>query len=372
LNRGTPQQAYRYLQIGKYSVCLDQSIFDALRTLGFGYAKYRLDSLGISGSRAWRAIAFVARSKFGLVDPEHCLILPVFGHLAMRVHRGHKVFCFTQSMVTKVFDREVSMDDAEAEVEACKTASAVSAAPKYLISDPGTAWFAEEYVCGKHATDTVALQSSDYLSYYADVEKCLIDLIRCQAPVPVGASTHIGELADQTHRNRWLKAGARSEEVDRITAYLGNLRIWLSENAGPQPLQLILTHGDFSLVNAIATANGLRFIDWEGIGRGSLFSDLFNFMFTEQYYARTSSRFTTEVDTIFRKFRDAVLSECPELSVAASLPPVFARRMFYLERLRLLLDRDVSKNLLGVIGKSIGIFEEFDCDVGDSPCESDP
>jgi hypothetical protein len=301
------------------------------------------------------------------VDPDHCLYLPVFGHLAMQVHRGFKVFDFTQAEVTKVFDQNVSMQDAEAEVAACQTASAVSAAPQYLVSDPHTAWFREEFICGAHATDIVSPRSSDYLSFYADVEDCLIELVRCRGPVPVDASLHIDRLADETYRDRWLDAGTPLEDVDRITTYLGGLRAWLIGNAGPGALQLILTHGDFSLVNAISTERGLRFIDWEGIGTGSLYSDLFNFMFAEHYYGRTSSNFTTEVDSIFSKFRDAILSGYPQMSDAASLPPVFSRRLYYLERLRLLLDREVSTNLLGVICKSIAMFEDFDKDVGDSP-----
>ena len=367
MNRGTPQKVYRYRRIGKYSVCLDQSIFDALRTLGFGHTKYRLDSLGISSSRALRAFIIVARNKFGGADPDNCLYLPVFGHVAMRVHRGHKVFDFRRSEVTKVFDRDVPMQDAEVEIAACKTASAVSAAPQYIASDPNTAWFSEEYIRGTHATEIVSPRSSDYLSLYPDVEKCLIELLRCQAPIPVDASVHIDRLAEQSYRDRWLESGAQLEDVERITAYLGGLRTWLMENADSVPLQLILTHGDFSLVNAISAEGGLRFIDWEGIGMGSLFSDLFNFMFTEHYYGRTSSRFTTEVDSTYREFRDAILSGCPELTDAVSLPPVFTRRLYYLERLRLLLDRDVSTNLLGVVRKSIAMFADFDSDVGNSP-----
>ena len=340
LIRGRSGEEYRYCQIGKYSVCLDQSVFDALRTLGLGHTEYRLDSLGISRSRAWRAVAMVVRSKIGLAINNHCLFLPVFGHFAMQVHRGYKVFNFTRSEVTKVFDQSVSTQDAETEVAACKTASAVSAAPRYLLSDAHTAWFSEEYICGTHATEIVSLRSSDYCSLYPDIEKCLIELACCQASVPVAVSVHIDRLADETYRSRWLEGGTSLEDVVRITTYMGKLRTWLADNAASEPLHLILTHGDFSLVNAISTDDGLRFIDWEGIGMGSLFSDLFNFMFAEHYYGRTTSHFTTEVQSIYGKFRDAILSQCPELKDAASLPPVYARRLYYLERLRLLLDRD--------------------------------
>jgi len=366
LNRGESGEEFRYCQIGKYSVCLDQSIFEAIRTLGLGHTEYRLESFGISRSRAWRAIAIVVRSKIGLANNNYFLFLPVLGHVAMQVHRGYKIFNFARSEVTKVFDQSVSTQDAEKEVAACKTASAVSAAPQYLWSDVDTAWFSEEYICGTHATEMVSLRSSDYRTFYPDIEKCLIELAHCQAPVKVAVSVHVDRLADEVYRNRWLEAGTSLEDVDRITTYMGKLRTWLIENATSDPLQLILTHGDFSLVNAISTEDGLRFIDWEGIGTGGLFSDLFNFMFAEQYYGRASSRFTAEVEFFYEKFRDAILIRCPELIDAASLPPIFARRLYYLERIRLLLDRDVSTNLLGVVCKSISMFKGFDNDVGDS------
>ena len=348
-------------------MCLDQSILTAILTLGPGHASYRLDSIGVSGSRAWRAIVIVVKCKLGMASPDRCMLLPAFGHIAMRVHRGYKVFDFRRSEVTKVFDERVSMQESEAEIAACEMASAVTAAPRYLRSDTGAAWYTEEYISGTHATDIVSPRSSDYLAHYQDVETCLIELARCQAPVAVDASTHIARLADESYRERWTELGERSDDVHRITAYMGGLRTWLLDNTGSGSLQLILTHGDFSLVNAISTKEELRIVDWEGIGLGSLFSDLFNFMFAEHFYGRTSPDFSTEVETVLGKFRDTVLSQCPELSDAASLPVLLVRRMYYLERLRLLLDREVSTNLLDVLCKSASMFSGFDNDVGDSP-----
>jgi len=365
LSRGQPQEEYRYFEIGKYAVCLDQSILTAVRTLGLGHAYYRLDSIGISNARAWRAVVIILKCKLGLGKPGQDWVLPVFGHIAMRVHRGNKVFDFRRSEVSKVFDESVSKHEAESEIRACETASAVTAAPGFVRSDSRAAWYTEEYIGGTHATDIVSPHSSDYLDHYQDVESCLIELAACRAPVTVDASAHIEQLGEKSYVERWAQLDNRGDDVRRIAAYMDGLQSWLLKNTKSGSLQLILTHGDFSLVNAISTPGGLRIVDWEGIGTGSLFSDLYNYMFTEHYYGRTSPDFTSEVETTLEKFRGAVLARCPELGDTASLPVLLVRRLYYLERLRLLLDRDVSLILLNVICKSVSMFSGFDDDVGD-------
>jgi hypothetical protein len=52
--------------------------------------------------------------------------------------------------------------------------------------------------------------------------------------------------------------------------------------------------------------------------------------------------------------------------------PRFARRQYYLERLRLLLDREVSPNLFKVIRRSIEMFREFDREAGDDEVQGGP
>ena len=140
---------------------------------------------------------------------------------------------------------------------------------------------------------------------------------------------------------------------------------WLAIQSELDQLQLVLTHGDFSLVNAISTESGLRFIDWEGLAPGGLYSDIFNFLFVERYYGRASVEFLDEMSVFAERYRESIQARFPELHAAAGVDLTFARRQYYLERLNLLLNRGVSANLCKVVCKTIAMFHEFDHEIGD-------
>jgi hypothetical protein len=353
---------YRYGQYGEYLVCVNQSILSAVRTLLIGFDRHRLDSLGLTKRAAWHAIKFLVKKKLSPGDPQDYLALPAFGHFGMKVHRGYKLFDLVGSEVTKVFNAEILPDEAREEIRASRIASSIALAPRHLLSDSKCTWFKEEYIRGTHATSLVSPGSSDFLRYYPDAAECLIELIGIRKPLVVDATEYIETLATDDFRDRWLNADIPSEEVDRIAEYIESTRQSLMAHAEVKELQLVLTHGDFSLVNAIHDGERLRFIDWEGVGAGSIYSDILNFGFAEHYYGRTSAEFGIELASMIEKFRSAVLAEFPELEAALAVDEDYYRRLYYLERVRLMIDRDVSLNLNSVVAKSIAMFEQFDRD----------
>jgi len=349
---------YRYHRVGKHLVCLDQSIYDVIKTIWFDYERNHLDSIGVSRSIGWRAIKAVLKCKLQLMNSDKHIFLPVFGHIAMRVHRGYKVFDFNRVEVTKVFGREISTQDATREITASKQVSEMESAPEFLLADPDLAWFKEEYICGIHATDIVSGPNSEHVEFYPDVEKCLLELVACEPPTDIGMRAHIDQLADTSFRTSWLNAGLDLGDVDEISQYLRQLRRWLAGQSAFDQLQLVPTHGDFSLVNAISTDAGMRFIDWEGIAPGGLYTDILNFLFVERYYGRASADFAKEMSVFLARYRESILSRFPELERAAALDSTIARQLYYLERLKLLLDRSASENLSDVVRKTIAMFRE--------------
>ena len=357
---------YRYHKIGKYLVCLDQSIYEAVNIVGLGHDKYKLRSIGVSKAAGRKAAIIVARGKLGLLNTAQQMVLPVFGHIAMPVHRGFKVFDFNKLEVTKVFDQGTPSDTAAKELAASKQASEVGAAPRFVAEDPGLTWYREEYVCGVHATDPEFRAGAEILDFYPDVERCLLDLVSCKPAIHVNAVSHINQHADISFRDRWLGADLDLKKVDEIVTYVDRMQQWLLDQSKPEQLQLVLTHGDFSLVNAISTRAGLRFIDWEGVAPGGLYSDVFHFLFVEKYYDRASASFVEDMSVFIENYRKSIQARFPELRQAAEIDITFARRQYYLERLSLLLDREVSSNLCKVVSNSIAMFRDFDRDAGDS------
>ena len=358
--------------MGKHLVCIDQSLSHAIKHIGAGYNRNKLGSIGISKTVARAAIKAVARGKLGLLRSRYVVELPAFGEIGMHVHGGSKLFDLGRREVTKIFNPETSEPDAAQEVAAARQVSEIPHAPKFVDADPGLAWYREEYICGTHATDEAFRRGKAILEFYPAVEKCLLDLVATEAVRQVDAGSHFGQLASNTFGDRWLDAGMEEEHVKEIAAYLDSLRRWLTSQAGSAHLQLVPVHGDFSLVNAIATTDGLRFIDWEGISPGCVYDDIFNFLFVERYYQRASDSFMNDMSAFLDRYGQAVRKRFPELADATEVDPRFARRQYYLERLRLLLDREVSPNLFKVLRRSIEMFREFDREAGDDEFQGDP
>jgi len=358
---------YRYRLSGKFLVCIDQSLMSLVRRLWFGYRKCRLDSLGLSLSAVYRLIKAVIKNRIVPGDSERLVTLPGFGHLGLQVHRGVKLFDFKRSEVTKVFSNDVSREEADAEIAASRFASAISAAPRFLMADSGAAWFREEYVCGAHATDLAEPNSSDFLQYYPEVEDCLLELAGSRDAVTVSASEYIEGVADSSFADRWLDAGIVSDDIEIISSYIENLRSWLLDNMEVDEFEIVMTHGDFSLVNALVTDRGLRIIDWEGVNPRSVFGDILNYVLAEHYYGRTSADFISEAESVVDNYCTAFISRFPDLEKTATIDRNVALRVYYLERVRLMVDRDVTPNLNKVVRKSIEVFNQFDSDLDMQP-----
>ena len=358
--------------MGKYLVSVDQSLLHAMTHMGTGYSRNKLGSIGISKAVARAAIKVVAKSKLGLLRREDVVELPAFGEIGMQVHGGSKLFDFGRREVTKIFNPGTNESDATQEIAAARQVSNVPDAPRFVDADPGMAWYREEYICGTHATDTEFRQGKTIPEFYPAVEQCLLDLVGTAAPQEVEAGPYFRKLAANAFAARWQAAGLDEYQVKEVSAYLVGLHRWLSGQSQSAVLQLVPVHGDFSLVNAIATPDGLRFIDWEGVAPGCVYDDILNFLFVERYYERATGSFADEMSAFLDRYGQAVRKRFPELAVATEVDAVFARRQYYLERLSLLLDREASANLCKVVRKSIAMFREFDREAGDGAVEEGP
>jgi hypothetical protein len=357
---------WRYVKVGKFLVCVDQPVPELVRFLWLGYEENKLDSIGLPRG-FWRsALKHLIVVRVRRSDPADLIDLPAFGHMGMQVHGGHKLFDLHSQTVTKVFASAVDALTAEKEIAASRQASAVAAAPRFIDSDPDLKWYCEEYIRGVHATDAVYRDGVSIPGLYSEVETCLLDLVKSAPPVLVGTDGHVNALADDGFRARWVDANGDPHMIEECTQYLEALRGWLTKSdVKPRELQLVLTHGDFSLVNAISTGDTLRFIDWEGIRPGGLYSDVYHFLFAERYYDRATEHFLHDVANYVASYQSTCLERLPELRDAANIDLTFARRLYYLERVRLMLDREVSANIGQVILKSIAMYRQFDRDLGD-------
>lgn len=357
---------YRYRKVGNYLVPLGCSVKNALQTFWLGYSRFGIDSLGVSRAIAKKIIKVIILGKIRPADPAQVISLPVSAILGMQVHHGYKMFDFEKNEVTKVFSQDYSTAKAGAEIQAAKQASSVIAAPRFIEAEANSRWFTEEYIAGTHATTLVTRGSSDFQQFYADAEKCLLDLQSSMPVVDRPVDQHLKYLVETPFHDRWLTAGAPASEIDEIARYQQSLRSWIMDDTDNETLQLVATHGDFSLVNAIVTREGLRFIDWESVSPGGVFTDIYNFAIVERYYGRTSSNWSDEMRALLERFRSVVGSLRSDLTDSIEMSDRLARRIYYLERLRFLVDRDVTTNLRQVTQKTIELFRQIDVDMRDS------
>lgn len=358
--------SFRYQQLGKYLVCLDQPIYAAVTGLLLRNADKEMESIGIDQLVRKRISRLILKGKLGLTDPDRRVTLPVFGHVAKNVQGGIKVFDLGRKEVSKVFAEDISPREARKEIEASKLSSSIAAAPRYLGADPEQRWYREEYIQGEHATTADSDNPDRIAKFYTDAEKCLIELVGMSEPDNIDIRSHIDCMINVSFQARWRESGLNPSVIDGITEYLGQLERWLKNRVGQDQLPLVLTHRDFSLVNAIWTDGGLRFIDWEGISPGALYSDILNFLYVEYYYGRAPADFRNCVSTFTQRYRNAIVARFPELRQAADMDPTIARRIYYLERMNWLLRRSATNNLSAVVEKSIQMFNEVDREFGDT------
>lgn len=356
---------YRYLQQGKFLLSLDQTVPSAIRTVVLGYERNKLNSIGVPKTLRQGSIRAIIKDRLRLLNSANVIELPVFGNIGMAVHRGYKVFDFQRHYVTKVFAPGTDPDVARLEIRGSRHTSKIAAAPKFIEEDPGHEWYCEEYIYGVHATDPEARSGKDVREYYPAIEDCLLDLVACRPPRLIDTLTHIEQYSDTSFRNRWIDAGQDEQQINEIVKYVEELSEWLRQQPTPDRLQLVLTHGDFSLVNAVVTNSRMRFIDWEGVTFGGLYNDVIHFLFVERYYDRIDESFVDEMTEFVCRYKEAVLDRFPELREAADLDFALARRLYYLERIGLMLKRSISSNLCNVVIKSIATFRAYDQDAGD-------
>ena len=131
-------------------------------------------------------------------------------------------------------------------------------------------------------------------------------------------------------------------------------------NSDKLKIPLVFTHGDFSLVNILNTKNGVKVIDWADSGQRSALHDFYNYFFTELYYDRLSFSYLP-------KIRDAVLALQTRIAfrnhkITETFIPLFKRYrwLYYIERIALLLERELNEKTLNVILKSAEVFKKYE------------
>jgi thiamine kinase-like enzyme len=348
---------YTYAAIGDKYFCLQASVLVISWILLIRYRALHLESLGIPRRQLPGILKSLIKFRlFGPPDLADTVKLPIFGHLLIKVHRGHKIFNFLRSSATKCFDDETGADDARKEIMRVTDASSLNFAPTILETDPGNRWYTETFVPGKRSLKKEKLNP---VTLYEDVIADYLCAMITSKPV------RTKNLSDYFHDLQNILADQLTDS-HLSTGLTDSVRVFVDSiyeqirSSDEVPVALAWTHGDFSFVNFIYTANGILVIDWEDARERSLLHDLFNYFFTEIFYNRPENDIATELnDAIRLLFKRPGMEILPESPDTTDIIAIY-RWLYYLERMIMLLHRDGSANRSRVIQRTIEIFTQHE------------
>jgi hypothetical protein len=288
------------------------------------------------------------------------LELPFYGNLSLRVHRGYKIFDFKRKKVAKIMTGDIDFDLISNEIETVRLASRLDFSPKILQWNAQERWYEEEFIHGCPLYSDPAEKTDVSIEIYdRNIRPCLAEMILLEPIQTIEIHEYINRLlADAVHRKR-IVSNESNQETPSVFGFIEKMAAQVNRIAEGH-IPLVFSHGDFSLVNILKTDDGLKVIDWEGTDRRNPLYDLYNYFLTESYYKRTTKCLVSEIRQGIRSLQSSIASKAPKIaSTLESFSDIY-RRLYYIERICMLLERDASKRILNVILRSINVFNDYE------------
>ena len=350
-------ERYQYVGICGGYVCVQQDAFTLVWLLCFRGKALGLASLELGGGAALKSLHALLRSRVPW-RRRSGLTLPVFGHLCLSIHRGHKVFDLRRKRVTKVFSSDVKAEAITLEIEAVKKASELSFAPNLYRWSLEERWYEEDFVPGEIGYLFTAPSSVREL-YRNHLETALLRMIELEVPVELSLSDYVEQLAWHFAQLEFTKKDLDTPSVDATERYISK-KLEHLRSQSDCPVELVFSHGDFSLRNILRIQSGIVVIDWEGAKHRSILCDLQNFFLTELYYKRMTDEEAAEsVQSSIDSLQVRLTAASSPLSSSISNSALY-RELYFVERLIVLLAGELTKHRLSVVLRSIEVFQSFE------------
>ncbi len=349
---------YSFVKCGKFYFPLKPAALRAYVRLYFSNAHPLLQDLGLDRPQVLRALKNWLLRRWRTTDHTQTLRLPRWGHLSVTVHRGQKIFDLNKGRVTKAFDQDVPRSVREKEIRRLNDANRTPYASELLYAAPDSSWYEEELVAGSSATRFPLVKDGEFTDFYVDeIEPCLQSLFKVSGIESLPWREYVDGVYASIVDERHARRDSLNEEYDDIYAFLQRHHEIL-QRAQANRILCVFSHGDFSTVNMVVTASGLKVLDWESASLRSVLNDLYNCFFTEMYYDRLDPKHSRLEDVVGR-FLGAVEAQLGEHNQALRTSVDAYRACYYLERIGLLLEREHSARNLHVIRKSVRLFSAY-------------
>ncbi|MDT8388509.1 MAG: phosphotransferase [Thiogranum sp.] len=347
---------YSYIPVGDKHFCSDGNLVALGWILALNNRRLHLDTLGVQFHQIPRILKTLFRQR-GKVNEATAgrLALPTFGHLCLRVHRGYKLFDLSSRTATKIFDNDMDAAARAVEINAVREAAKLDFAPDLLAVDSDNRWYREAYMPGRRGSKTV--QSDPARVFRETIADHLCQMTAIRPIETISAGEYLGKLLDTLTEDL---ADFRCDELrNEVHDFVAEIAAQLQKTPD-LPIHRIFSHGDFSFVNFIYNENRVIVIDWESLQTRSLLSDFYNYFLTELYYQRSRTNLVAEINDALVLLSRKLAPEAPLLADDVITHKAIYRWFYYLERMHMLLSRDMSDNQLNVIRRSMGIFNEHE------------
>jgi len=298
-------------------------------------------------------------------SPKSIVGLPLYGQICVPVYKGYKIFDLRREVVIRLFDPDVSLHDISNEIEHMKIASRVSFAPSLRKWDLMKRWYEEDYVIG--SVDSPRVSSMDSMaflkSFFQDLAPHAINLIMLQSPLIKNAAQSVADLIQNIEDTRIGGQPLLNTDEAKIKDFLDRIVDSL-QTKKDVPVFHVFTHGDFCPENILKTQQGMKLIDWECAKYRSALYDFYSYFFYRPCHKNLPiETLVFEINEALPFFISKISQELPELAGSISGYESLYRKIYYLERLGYLAEREMTDKKPGIrdlIFRNIEAFDSYE------------
>ena len=257
----------------------------------------------------------------------------MFGVWCLKVSSGYKIFDPYSGSATKIFDDSADRDLVVEEIRQQTEIGNNRFAPAMLAASEADAWYREELMSGETGYYFSPRSSREFMKIYSlDVAPVLLELMMFRASSSVTIAEYIQNMPDviQSEVDRITELDAATGRV--IQTFYDDVLAQVNL-AADQEVCLVFAHGDVHLFNLFKTSDGIKLIDWEGIGEQSLLFDYFTYFFSHLWTGKTEEHLVAEVDQGIDDMINRLQTCNEDLATSLRTHARLYRMLYYLERL---------------------------------------
>ncbi|MGH8503911.1 MAG: phosphotransferase family protein [Gammaproteobacteria bacterium] len=281
------------------------------------------------------------------------------------VHGGHKIFNLRRAVVIKCLSAQLAQDEVEREIATAAARGRLGFAPTVTRYSVAQRWYEEDYVLGDPGAVFYGAQNAEFRArFHGEIVRILEQILRIEPPAPVRLGDYVDGLMSRlkTALERPRRAPGVGALVLKFAAE------YLEDDLRAAADEIVLTafsHGDLAAGNILRTNDRAIVIDWEAAGRRSILFDLYSYLFAEVHKRRAKTLPAEELDQAMRALQ-AKLTREPSRPLDVTRMADIYRRLFYLERLLILAERNVSdKRFSRLVMRTIEVFSQYETRAAD-------